>query len=347
MKTRVCLTVDTEFSIGGAFAPPYAARPVGEPTVWCPVAGRSQGLGFLLHCLAEHGVRATFFIEALHRTYFGDETMRPAVEAIAAAGHELQLHLHPAWRVFAHPDWPARVAAQPRQDDLAGRTQADLVELIEAGCAAFAAWGLPRPTALRTGSLQHDWTVYTAMAAAGIAVGSNIGLAIHRSGDPRLALYAGCHELAGVRELPVLSYTDFRLGARRHLKSLTVQGCGWRETEHLLWAAHAAGLPAVVILTHPFEYIRGHDAQFQGAHTNGLTQRRLRRLCAFLARHADCFESSGLAAAATTWPSAALGRNPLLGVPAWAGAQRLVENRLAGCWPAPGVTRAATAGARA
>ena len=26
-------------------------------------------------------------------------------DAIAAAGHEIQLHLHPAWQVFSHADW--------------------------------------------------------------------------------------------------------------------------------------------------------------------------------------------------------------------------------------------------
>ena len=157
MKTRVCFTIDTEFSIGGAFAAPYDARPVGEAAVWCPVDGRSEGLGFLLDTFAAHGVQATFFVEALHRSYFSLQNldpMRPAVEAIRAAGHDLQLHLHPCWTVFEQEDWPGVVGRQPRQDDFAGRPLASSIELIRRGQAQFADWGLPPPQVLRTGSLR-------------------------------------------------------------------------------------------------------------------------------------------------------------------------------------------------
>jgi peptidoglycan/xylan/chitin deacetylase (PgdA/CDA1 family) len=346
MKTRICFTVDTEFSINGAFAPPHTRRPLGEPLVWCAVGGTSQGLGFLLHCFETYGVRATFFVEALHPAYFPYQAMQPAIDAIAAAGHEVQLHLHPAWTVFAHEDWRERVVRQPRQDDLAGRSHDDLLGIIEAGCANFARWGLPRPRALRTGSLQHDWAVYEATSAAGIPFASNIGLAIYRSADPRLALFSGAHEIEGVLELPVLSYVDFRLGARQHLKTLTIQGCGSHETECLLWRAHEAQLPMVVILTHPFEYIHMHEGRHDDARKNTLTQRRLQRLCEFIARHDDCFESAGLVGAAEAFPRPARGRNLLLAAPAWTGLQRLVENRLAHYSPEAAASRRAVAGAR-
>ena len=342
MKTRICITVDTEFSIGGAFTPPHTHRPLSEP-VWCGVGGTSQGLGFMLRCFETYGVRATFFVESLHPAYFSDVAMRPAVDAIAAAGHELQLHLHPAWAVFAYDDWRERVVRQPRQDDLAGRSRDDLVRLIEAGCASFARWGLPPPRALRTGNLQHDWTVYEAMAAAGIPFASNIGLAIYRSADPRLALYSGAHEIAGVLELPVLSYVDFRLGTQRHLKTLTIQGCGQHETERLLWQAHTARLPAVVVLTHPFEYVHVHNDRYDGAQVNLLTQRRLRQLCRFIARHGDCFESAGIAEAAEAFANDARGCNLLLTAPAWTGVRRLIENRLVDHSPQAKASRHAAA----
>ena len=61
MRTRVCITIDTEFSIAGAFQD-AACLPVAEPMVWCEVKGRSEGLGFLLPQFKKHQVPVTFFV---------------------------------------------------------------------------------------------------------------------------------------------------------------------------------------------------------------------------------------------------------------------------------------------
>jgi hypothetical protein len=72
MNTRkpieVCITIDTEFSIGGNFDDP-ALTPVAEPMVLGSVGGKEQGLGFLLDSFAEFGVRATFFVETLQTAF--------------------------------------------------------------------------------------------------------------------------------------------------------------------------------------------------------------------------------------------------------------------------------------
>ena len=100
MKTRkpiqVCITVDTEFSIGGNFDNPQLT-PVSDPIVLGAVGGKEHGLGFLLDSLAQFALPATFFVEALQTAYFGDEPMGSIARRIADAGHDVQLHLHPCW----------------------------------------------------------------------------------------------------------------------------------------------------------------------------------------------------------------------------------------------------------
>src|SRR5712692_2837454 len=71
----VCITVDTEFSIGGNFCDPEMA-PIAKPIVLGAINGKEHGLGFILDSLAGFGIRATFFVEALQTAYFGDEPMR-------------------------------------------------------------------------------------------------------------------------------------------------------------------------------------------------------------------------------------------------------------------------------
>lgn len=298
MQTRVCITVDTEFSIAGAFADPRHL-PVGLPMVWCDVDGRSEGLGFVLECLRKHNIPATFFVEALHRIYFKNDPMRPVVRRIAEDGHEMQLHVHPCWSVFEHADWRDRVKAKPNQDDFFGRDEEDSVRLIQRGIDTFSDWGLERPQVFRSGSLQHDDVLYKALTRVGIPYSSNVGLAIFDCGDPRYKLYGGRHTRHGVAEFPVMTFADWSIAGRRHLRSVTIAGTSFTETRDLLDKAQEAGIPLVVILSHPFEYIQSRDLGREPGRRHSVNQKRLSRLCQYLDQNRDRFVPSGLADAAS------------------------------------------------
>jgi hypothetical protein len=324
MRTRVCITIDTEFSIAGAFAASNR-RPVAEPMVWCNVDGRSEGLGFMLDCFASHNITATFFVEALHRYYFTDDPMRPIVERIRTGGHEIQLHAHPCWSVFQHEDWQERVRQTPRQDDFFGRPEDDSVRLIEYGLAVFRDWGLPAPQVFRSGSLQHDDLLYRALARTGIPYSSNIGQAIFDSGDPHYKLYSGRHLRHGVLECPVLTFSDWSVPGKRHLKSLTITGTSFAETRSLLDEAQRAGIGQVVVLTHPFEYVQSHDDTLAHARRHRLNQKRLAQLCQYVDQQRDRFLPSGIAEAASEPLRREDGDNRLLTGSAWLSVQRLAS----------------------
>ena len=111
MITEVAITVDVEFNIGGAFAEPSSRRPVGIESVECRVDGEPAGLNYILDTLERHGLRGVFFVEVMNTCYFGDLPMGEIARAIHSRGHDVQLHLHPCWAAFAHPDWQQRVRA--------------------------------------------------------------------------------------------------------------------------------------------------------------------------------------------------------------------------------------------
>jgi peptidoglycan/xylan/chitin deacetylase (PgdA/CDA1 family) len=320
MRTRVCITIDTEFSIGGAFADP-SRTPVADPVVWCNVNGKSEGLGFMLETFRQYGVQATFFVETVQRYHFADDPMRPIVHRIRDEGHELQLHTHPCWSVFQHEDWRERMRGLRRQDDFRGRPVEDSVRLLEQGIETFRDWGLPRPTAFRSGNLQYDANLYKALAIAKIPYSSNVAHAIFNTGDPQFELYSGVHAREGVLECPVLTFADWNVAGRKHLKSLTIAGTSFAETRRLLDAAHAAEIPLVVVLTHPFEYIQKHDVGFRHTRRHSLTQQRLRKLCAYLADHQDRFDACGMAGAASA--IAPSDRNVLLEGSLWQSLPRM------------------------
>ena len=329
-RTEVCITVDVEFSIAGALTDPGRYRPVSDPPVYGRIGTREHGLGFLLDNLGAHGLTATFFVECLNPSYFGDAPMGRVVERLLAAGQDVQMHLHPEWLYFCEPRWRETVATMmPRPNgSCAGRSVDQLVEFIRLGRAALGRWGAPVPVALRTGSFHVDRTVYRAMAAMGLTLGSNVGLAMYRARDPDLRRRGGLHWIKGVLEAPVLTYTE-RVGRWQRPRLLSPLSTSWRETRALLWAARRAGVSPVVLITHPFEFIKSADVQFTRIARNRIIQHRFAALCRFLAEQADDFVAVPIGGRDRAWLARAPAAEPDLAPPPLAIMARMIANGLA------------------
>lgn len=326
MRTKVFMTIDTEFSIGGTFLSPHAVQPIGAQNVDCVVRGRAEGLGFLLDTFAAHGIQATFFVETLQTAYFGDGPMGEIARRIGAAGHDLQLHLHPVWTYFDSPQWQQRLTSVQPNDDLHGRSVEQLAVWMQRGIDAFRRWGLAAPLALRTGNLMVDRNVYLAMAQVGLKVASNVARAVFEPAEPALRFNTGIHDVEGVLELPVLTYADLRIGARTHRKVLTITGSSVGEMRCLLERGHAAGTASVVLLTHCHEFVKG---DLRGAlAVDRVNQHRLVDICRYLRDHRDRFEVTTMDRMAGLSRSAHSQSDPLLAVPAQLAALRLVQNKL-------------------
>lgn len=286
MKTCILLTVDTEPSVAGAFMQPEKHTPLFDEPVWGVVDGESQALGFILRTLGRYGRKATFFIETVSTTYFGEFPMRRVADSLTAAGQDVQLHLHPCWHSF-RGGWPAALQITDQCADL---DETLLADLIVQGCDKVERWTGRRPIAMRTGNFSTARTVYRAIARAGLKFASNICIGVARPRETELALPDGIHLFEGVYELPVTCFRDLGPVGRGRWRPLQVTACSFSETRALLEQAHAYQQAQVVIVTHPFEFIKAADMRYSGLRRNRLIQRRLEKLCAFVAANDDRFE---------------------------------------------------------
>ncbi|MEN9560505.1 MAG: hypothetical protein RLZZ502_1716 [Pseudomonadota bacterium] len=285
MPAIALLTFDIEFSIGGAFAD-RKLKPVGLDFVTCPVRAKNgevtlHGLPWVLDCLTQHDVKATFFVEALHRQAFADDPMAAVAQELHRRGHEVQLHLHPAWLVFDDPNWASQALPKTWPDSIHDLSQAEFEALIRRGQASFAAWGIPPATALRTGSLEYSPAVYRAAKACGLTACSNMGQALWQHPDQAMTAmhrHDGIHLIEGVLEYPVSCFEDFALGHKKHHKIATIQGSSAAELLHLGERLHHERQTHLLILSHAFEYVIGFDAQMQGAKPHGRNQEKLHAL---------------------------------------------------------------------
>lgn len=321
MKTKVIISIDTEFSIAGTFAEPDKYKPISEQAVYCKVDDRSFGLDFLLRTFAEFGVRATFLVEALNTHFFGDQPMGTIARQIRDAGHDVQMHLHPCWTYFKDGDWRTRLKISPPTDHMNRRSAAQLDEWIGEGIAAFRRWGLDAPVALRTGSLITDRQIYLAMERSGMTVASNIAVGVFRPEEPELRFYSGLHHVDSILEACVLTYHDPVTNRQR---CLTITGSSWPETRMLLEAAHGAGIESVVVLTHPFEFVKYTAPTFADMRPSRVNQQRLRQLCTFLAAETERFEITTLSELATWTPKSE--RNVLLKASPSLVVGRMIQN---------------------
>lgn len=323
MPVQVCLTVDVEFSIGGAFTRPDTLSPIGENNVLCVAGGRENGLGFLLDVLRDHGLSATFFVESLQAHYFGDAPMGRIVERILGAGQDVQLHVHPAWRAFRDAEWRARTCSDHPSDFCDGRSLQEAQDILTDAIACLRRLGCPAPIAMRTGNLRADRNIYRAMAACGLRLASNLGVAWWMPPDPGLRLRGGRNRLEGVLEVPVTTYLQ---GSGSRPRLLTTSASSFGEVKALLRQAHRQAVPTVVILSHPFDFLGANRLRPGGARRNQLVKRRMENICAFIADHSDTLTSVSFARAAPGWLASPCVAPPVLVAPAAAIVSRMAQN---------------------
>jgi len=296
--TEVTITIDTEFSIAGAFDENQNYKPVSEKAVLCDVEGREHGLGFLLDNFDKYNISASFFIECANYYYFGDDPMAPIVKRIQKAGQDVQLHVHPVWLSFiTDPE----IGIFPQQDSCADLTFDDLKTQFELCIKIFENWTSKRPEAIRTGSLVADRNIYQVMSSLNIPMASNVALGVFQPKEKNLQLYGGRYSIENVLEMPVFSYQDLNIMGRKHIKSLQITSCSWPEMKYILTKARQQGIRNIVILTHPFEFIKKSDFQYSKLIRNRVNQNRLIKLCQFLAEHDQDFKTVSFAGGMKNW----------------------------------------------
>lgn len=274
--TPVFLTVDTELM----WRHHVARLPLAEQ-VARSIEPAGVGIGYQLRLLAEHRLKACFFVDPMPAAIHGVEVVRAIVAPILAAGQEVQLHLHPNWAGAAAGDGGAAHGAFELVDLSRDDQQALLARaidwLVEAGCE--------RPVAFRAGSYAANDATIDALAVLGIDYDSSHNGSAHPwpSGLslPPEAIAPVAHR--GLIECPV-TLIEEAPGRLRHF-----QICALSVAEMRAALDHAAreGHAAVTIVSHGFEL-----ANRAGTAANAVHVRRFEALCTMLAERRDAMPTA-------------------------------------------------------
>lgn len=265
MATSVFLTVDTEFAWR------HHAAGLDVDTIYDrSIEPAGVGLRYQLDRLADHALKACFFVDPMPALLFGLAPVKRMVETILEAGQEVQLHLHANWTGAQVGDRGASHGPF-RLHDYSLEEQRDL---LLGGVELLVAAGAPMPIAFRAGDYAANDDTLRALADLGFVYDSSHNGA--RPAESRIALSPTQiapidHHLV---EVPVTVIEDAP-GLWRTFQLCALSGA---ETAAALDHAVAADHAVVTIVSHGFEL-----ANRLGTRPNSVHVRRFDLLCELLA----------------------------------------------------------------
>lgn len=274
MTTRVLITVDTEL-VWRHHAPGQS----WEENFRLSYEAAGVGIPYQLAVLAEHDLKACFFVDPMPAAVFGLEPIRRMVEPILAAGQEVQLHLHPFWAHLAEAEQSGSTAELTAYDYVAQRG------LIVQARDLLVASGAPKPIAFRSGSYAANADTLRALAELGFRYESSHN-GSHHPHPSNIALdrrqIAPVEAVPGLIEVPV-GQIDEGEGKLRHLQLCAVS---FEELRNALRHADRENHPVTTIVSHSFEL-----ATRDGRRPNKLVRGRFLRLCRELAEQRDRYRT--------------------------------------------------------
>ena len=248
------------------------------------------GLAFQAKMLADHGLKGCFFVEGLFASVVGREPLAEIVRIVADNGHEVQLHLHPEWLPWmtghSIEAGPRYLINQFSLDDQRWMIQTARQNLLDAGAKDICAF--------RAGDFAANRDTLRALEECQIKFDSShnpMYPAVSLPDVAGLGITTEYARVGGICEIPITAWGS-SWNIRRHAQICSTSSL---ELEHALNRAYEDGREFFVIVSHSFELLKKRRARLENPAPDPIAIKRFSRLCGFLARNRDRFQTCGFA----------------------------------------------------
>lgn len=308
----VFLTVDTEVWCGGWQNLDENFPRAFQEYVYGRTARGDYGLPYQLGVLNDHGLTGVFFVESLFAGRFGIDPLAEIVGLLQEGAQEIELHLHPEWVDEAKEPLLENVSS--KRQHLRYFSLEEQVELVAAGIRFIKQAGGSDITAFRAGGFAFNIDTLRALAENGIPYDSSYNASQFGpdSGVEPGVTIASPMECEGVIEYPMTVFND-----GTGLRHAQLTACSFKEMEGLLWKALESERKSFVLLSHNFELLNRRRNR-----PDDIVVKRFRKLCSFLERNRDCFNTRGFK---DLTPQVVQQQPAPLLSPLWRTAVRMVE----------------------
>ena len=284
-KTSVLITIDTEFSLGGYLANPEHKPVPADKCIYCRIGDSAYGIDFIMDTLDANGLKGVFFLESESRFYFGEDVLVEIMGKIQQRGHEVQLHIHPAWRTF--------INQKECSDDLRQYSLVEQKQIIGEALEFFNRYSIQKISAFRSGSFFSNGDTLASVAANDIRFVSNYNISYPNCDYIRH--YENHNDVFHVKndllEFPLTNYREFPL--RKSHNSFQISAASFSEMQKALCFYYDNNMQFCTFLTHSFEFVYRSDPQYSQMTPAKALIRRFRRLCEFLRQNIDRFQVIG------------------------------------------------------
>lgn len=253
--------------------------------IYGPGDGRESALPFQLKVLNDHGLRGVFFTEAMFALRFGRAPLEEIVGLVNDAGQEVQLHLHTEWVDEAIT--PPLEDTREKRQFLRDFSVEEQTVLVKTGLDLLSGAGAPAVNAFRAGSFGFNRDTLVALANNSVAFDSSYNPTLFGRDSGVAADGEDMYQpvsIDNVVEYPMTVFED-RPGHFRHAQ---LGACSFNELSSMLLQAAESGWSSFVILSHNFETLNASRSR-----SDPIVVRRFEKLCQFLSRHRDIFETRG------------------------------------------------------
>jgi len=279
-KTKVLITIDTEFSIGGYFKNKRNKPVPADRHIYCKIKGKDYGINLIMDILEKYELKGIFFVETESRFYFGEEEVLNIIQNIKTRGHEVQLHIHPTYNTFAK----GRIVS----DDMRKYSTEEQTNIIAKALEFLASHGIKDILAFRSGGFYSDLNTIKALRKNGLKYSSNYNIACPNCSyienkQPRNDIYPLDH----IFEIPVTCYKEFPI--RKDWNSFQISACSFDEFKSALAYYHDNQVQLTTLITHSFEFVKSKDIQFSKIAPKQIMIKRFENICNYLVSYPDKF----------------------------------------------------------
>ncbi len=280
-KTRILITIDTEFSIGGYFKDMKNKPVPSNKHVYCKIGGKDYGINLIMDILDKYELKGVFFVETESRFYFGENEVLGIINNIINRGHEVQLHIHPNFRSF--------INGQRRPDDLRKYSLEEQSNIIREALKFLLSCRINKILAYRSGGFYSDLNTIKALQNNGIQYSSNYNLAYRncnyiKSNQPKYDIFC----IEEVFEIPITCYKEFRI--RREWNSFQISAASYKEIKEAMYHYYNQQVNIITFIIHSFEFIKPYDIQFSRITPQHFLIKRFDKICKHLANNPDKYE---------------------------------------------------------
>jgi len=284
-RTSVLITIDTEFSLGGYLANSDDKPVPADKCIYCRIGESTYGIGFIMDILEANGLKGVFFLESESRFYFGENVLVDILTQIQQRGHEVQLHIHPAWRTF--------IRQKECSDDLRDYSLDEQKNIINDALGFFNKHCSQKITAFRSGSFFSNLDTLASVASNNLKFVSNYNISYPNCDYiDHYENHNDVFELEhGLFEFPLTNYMEFPI--RKSHNSFQISAASYNEMKKALCFYHDNNMQYCTFLTHSFEFVYRSDSQYSQMSPADALIRRFRRLCEYLGQNIDRFQVIG------------------------------------------------------